>query len=204
MSIHLRELLMRELSALRHEPIDKRIRGVLGDATVIDSTGALLVWEPRRVVPDYAVPEADVHAEIVPAPDGSSDVAGHGVEAMGAPGWATASCSTRACPSTCAPPRGRRWCCATTDARRRVPAGRPRARRLLDRRLPGRRRVVRGGRAQRRPSARPVPPDRHRPQPPATSASSTAGRCWRSRAPRTCCSSRRCRCATTSRPRTST
>jgi uncharacterized protein (DUF427 family) len=85
MSIHLRELLMGELQALRHEPIDKRIRGVLGGATVIDSTRALLVWEPRRVVPDYAVPEADVHAEIVPAPDGSEVMDGHGVEAMGAP-----------------------------------------------------------------------------------------------------------------------
>ena len=85
MSIHLRELLMGELQALRHEPIDKRIRGVLGGATVIDSTRALLVWEPRRVVPDYAVPEDDLDAEVRPAPDGSSDVAGHGVEAMGAP-----------------------------------------------------------------------------------------------------------------------
>ena len=52
---------------------------------MIDSTRALLVWEPRRVVPDYAVPEDDLDAEVRPAPDGSSDVAGHGVEAMGAP-----------------------------------------------------------------------------------------------------------------------
>lgn len=85
MSIHVRELLMRELTALRHEPIDKRIRGVLADTTVIDSTRALLVWEPRRVVPDYAVPEEDVAAEIVPDPDGSQTADGHGVEAMGAP-----------------------------------------------------------------------------------------------------------------------
>jgi uncharacterized protein (DUF427 family) len=85
MSIHLRELLMGELQALRHEPIDKRIRGELGATTVIDSTRALLVWEPRRVVPDYAVPEEDVHAEVLPAPDGSRDPGGHGVEAMGAP-----------------------------------------------------------------------------------------------------------------------
>ena len=85
MSIHLRELLMGELKALRHEPIDKRIRGVLGGATVIDSTRALLVWEPRRVVPDYAVPEEDVQAEVVPAPDASQGADGHGVEAMGPP-----------------------------------------------------------------------------------------------------------------------
>jgi uncharacterized protein (DUF427 family) len=85
MSVHLRELLMGELQALRYEPIDKRIRGVLGHTTVIDSTRARLVWEPRRVVPDYAVPEEHVDAEIVPAPAGSRDAEGHGVEAMGAP-----------------------------------------------------------------------------------------------------------------------
>ncbi len=85
MSIHLRELLMRELPALRYEPIDKRIRGVLGGATVVDSTRALLVWEPRRVVPEYAIPVEDVQAEVVPVPDGSQAVDGHGVEAMGAP-----------------------------------------------------------------------------------------------------------------------
>ena len=85
MSIHLRELLMRELPALRYEPIDKRIRGTLGGETIVDSTRALLVWEPRRVVPDYAFPEEDVRAELVPAPDGAEDTEGHGVEAMGAP-----------------------------------------------------------------------------------------------------------------------
>ena len=83
MSIHLRELLMRELLALRYEPIDKRIRGRLGGETVVDSTRALLVWEPRRVVPEYAFPESDVHGELVPA--ATEDPAGHGVEAMGAP-----------------------------------------------------------------------------------------------------------------------
>jgi hypothetical protein len=29
---------MEELDALRHEPIDKRIRGLLGERTVVDST----------------------------------------------------------------------------------------------------------------------------------------------------------------------
>jgi uncharacterized protein (DUF427 family) len=85
MSLHLRELLMGELDALRHEPIDKRIRGVLGGATVIDTTRPMLVWEPRRVVPDYAVPAQDVGAELVPADAGTRGVDGHGVEAMGAP-----------------------------------------------------------------------------------------------------------------------
>ena len=36
MSVHVRNLLMEQLGALRHEPIDKRIRAVLGDHTVVD------------------------------------------------------------------------------------------------------------------------------------------------------------------------
>jgi uncharacterized protein (DUF427 family) len=62
MSVKVRDLLMGELDSLRYEPIDKRIRALLGDRTVVDSTRALLVWEPKRVVPSYAVPVADVDA----------------------------------------------------------------------------------------------------------------------------------------------
>src|SRR5215210_8864726 len=58
---------MQELGALRHEPTDKRIRAEAGGGTVIDSSRALLVWEPRRVVPEYAVPFEDVAGEIAPA-----------------------------------------------------------------------------------------------------------------------------------------
>jgi uncharacterized protein (DUF427 family) len=68
MGTRLRDVLMGELEALRYEPTDKRIRATLGDRTVIDSTRALLVWEPKRVVPTYAVPLDDVDAEIAPAP----------------------------------------------------------------------------------------------------------------------------------------
>jgi hypothetical protein len=53
MSTRLRDLLMAELGELRS----------LGDDTVVDTTRAMLAWEPRRVVPTYAVPEADVAAE---------------------------------------------------------------------------------------------------------------------------------------------
>ena len=55
---------MGELESLRYEPIDKRIRGLLGDRTVVDSTRAMVVWEPKRVVPEYAVPEEDIDAEL--------------------------------------------------------------------------------------------------------------------------------------------
>jgi uncharacterized protein (DUF427 family) len=68
MSTRLRDVLMQELGALRHEPTEKRIRGMLGDETVIDSTRAMLVWEPKRIVPAYAVPVDDVDGEIEAAP----------------------------------------------------------------------------------------------------------------------------------------
>ena len=84
MSIRVRDLLMGELPALRHEPIDKRIRATLGGATVIDTSRALLVWEPRRVVPTYAVPEADIDAEVVAGAQGATGE-GMGVDAIGMP-----------------------------------------------------------------------------------------------------------------------
>jgi uncharacterized protein (DUF427 family) len=60
---------------LRYEPTEKRVRAVLGDHAVVDCTRALLVWEPRRISPTFAVPAADVRAELLPArtePDGEA------------------------------------------------------------------------------------------------------------------------------------
>jgi uncharacterized protein (DUF427 family) len=65
-SLRVRDALMRQLPALRHDPTDKRIRAVLGGETVLDSRRAVLVWEPKRIVPVYAVPEEDVRAELEP------------------------------------------------------------------------------------------------------------------------------------------
>ncbi len=48
------------------EPVAKRVRALLDGATVVDSTRSALVWEPRRVVPSYAVPEEDILGEVVP------------------------------------------------------------------------------------------------------------------------------------------
>lgn len=62
MSTLLRTALTAPLSELRHEPTAKRIRAELGGRIVVDSTRALLVWEPRRVVPVWAVPAHDVDA----------------------------------------------------------------------------------------------------------------------------------------------
>jgi uncharacterized protein (DUF427 family) len=66
-SIQVRELLASGFGELRYEPTAKRIRAVLGGDTVVDSTRALLVWEPRRVVPSYAVPAQDVRGDLMPA-----------------------------------------------------------------------------------------------------------------------------------------
>jgi uncharacterized protein (DUF427 family) len=60
----LRTSLMSALPELRHEPTAKRIRAELDGQTVADSSRALLVWEPRRVVPSWALPEADIAAAI--------------------------------------------------------------------------------------------------------------------------------------------
>ena len=66
MSTQFRGLLARGLGDLRYEPTSKRIRAMLGDDTVIDSTRAMLIWEPRRIVPSYAVPAADIRGELIP------------------------------------------------------------------------------------------------------------------------------------------
>lgn len=72
MSTRARDLLMRGFGELRHEPTEKRIRALAGGATVVDSRRALLVWEPRRIVPSYAVPAEDILARVEPAEPGGS------------------------------------------------------------------------------------------------------------------------------------
>jgi uncharacterized protein (DUF427 family) len=67
MSARMLELMLSGLGGLRHEPVRKRIRATLGEHTAVDTTAAMLVWEPRRIMPSYAVPLADVRAELVPA-----------------------------------------------------------------------------------------------------------------------------------------
>jgi uncharacterized protein (DUF427 family) len=64
------EILMGNLGQLRYEPIDKRIRATLSGRTVLDTGRAVLVWEPKRVVPSYAVPTGDIDAELTPAAGG--------------------------------------------------------------------------------------------------------------------------------------
>jgi uncharacterized protein (DUF427 family) len=70
MSARVRDCLAGGFAELRHEPVAKRIRAELAGTTVVDSTRSVLVWEPRRVVPQYAVPAEDIRAELSPAPPG--------------------------------------------------------------------------------------------------------------------------------------
>lgn len=67
MSTRMSDALERLRGELRHEPTAKRVRAELGGGTVVDTTAALLVWEPRRITPTYAVPEADLRAAVSPA-----------------------------------------------------------------------------------------------------------------------------------------
>jgi uncharacterized protein (DUF427 family) len=64
------EIYMGNLGRLRYEPIDKRIRATLDGRTILDTGRAVLVWEPKRVVPSYAIPADDIDAELTPAGGG--------------------------------------------------------------------------------------------------------------------------------------
>ena len=64
MGTRMRDLLADILPSLRYEPTEKRLRIDLDGKPVADTVDGLLVWEPRRVVPTYAVPERDVSARL--------------------------------------------------------------------------------------------------------------------------------------------
>ncbi len=68
MAVELGGVLFGQLGGLRYQPTPKRVRALVGDDPVVDSTRAVLLWEPRRIVPAYAVPAGDISAELVPAP----------------------------------------------------------------------------------------------------------------------------------------
>jgi uncharacterized protein (DUF427 family) len=66
MGLRLGQHLMSLTDQLRYEPVDRRIRATYDGEPVLDTTDAMLVWEPRRVVPMYAAPESDVQAALTP------------------------------------------------------------------------------------------------------------------------------------------
>jgi hypothetical protein len=83
MSSQMGALLASGLDELRYEPIGKRIRAVLGGGTAVDSTRAVLVWEPRRIVPSYAVPAGDIRGELAPAAAAAGDTENAGARMPG-------------------------------------------------------------------------------------------------------------------------
>lgn len=66
MALSLRERMAEDLSALRYQPTPKRVSLDLEGEPVADTTAAVLVWEPMRVVPSYAVPEGHMIAALEP------------------------------------------------------------------------------------------------------------------------------------------
>lgn len=67
MGIKMRDLLGSSLQSLRYEPTEKRLRAYVDGELVADTRRGRLVWEPRRVVPTYAVPVSDLSARLEPA-----------------------------------------------------------------------------------------------------------------------------------------
>jgi len=66
MAVQMHALLTTALGELRVHPVEKWVRAALRDTTVVSSPRARLVWEPRRIVPLYAVPRTDIAGELVP------------------------------------------------------------------------------------------------------------------------------------------
>ncbi|MBD3781891.1 MAG: DUF427 domain-containing protein [Micrococcales bacterium] len=66
MALRLGPHLMSLHSELLWEPVTRRVRATRAGTPVLDTTDAVLVWEPRRVVPVYAVPPGDLTAALEP------------------------------------------------------------------------------------------------------------------------------------------
>jgi uncharacterized protein (DUF427 family) len=73
MALQLADHFFGALQELRVHPTEKRVRAFVAEQPVVDSTHAMIVWEPRRVVPSYAVPVADVAAELVAGSEATAD-----------------------------------------------------------------------------------------------------------------------------------
>lgn len=71
MAIDLNAQWARDLADLRFVATPKRLRAILDGRPALDTRDGMLVWEPRRVVPEYAVPVADLDLDLTehdPAP----------------------------------------------------------------------------------------------------------------------------------------
>jgi uncharacterized protein (DUF427 family) len=68
MAVSMSRHLMSVLPQLRFQPTPKRVRVRMDGVDVADTTAAMLIWEPMRIVASYAVPESDISAELVSGP----------------------------------------------------------------------------------------------------------------------------------------
>jgi uncharacterized protein (DUF427 family) len=64
MAIDLQQQWFRGLAELRYAATPTRLRALLDGQTVLDTQDALLVYEPRRIVPWYAVPPDDLQLDL--------------------------------------------------------------------------------------------------------------------------------------------
>jgi hypothetical protein len=64
MAVDLEQEWFRTLGELRYVASHKRVRARLDGQPVLDTRDALLVFEPRRVVPWYAVPPDDLQVTL--------------------------------------------------------------------------------------------------------------------------------------------
>ena len=67
MGVKVTDLLGSQLGTIRYEPTDKRLRASIDGQVVVDTCDGLVVWEPGRIVPTYAVPAQDFSTEVLPA-----------------------------------------------------------------------------------------------------------------------------------------
>ncbi|TCO18169.1 uncharacterized protein (DUF427 family) [Kribbella steppae] len=63
----MQDLLFEGFGLLRYEPSEMRVLVRHGNIVIADTIRAMLVWEPRRIVPTYAVPVADLRADLAPS-----------------------------------------------------------------------------------------------------------------------------------------
>ncbi len=69
MSSTMRDLRFGALEDVLREPIEWRLRARSGETEIVDTTRGMLVWEPRRVVPSYAVPLTDLRVPLATSQD---------------------------------------------------------------------------------------------------------------------------------------
>ncbi len=75
------------LDQLRFEPTEKRVWATVDGNPIVNTTRAVLIWEPRRFIPAYAVPVEDVTAQLqLSARESATGAAGAGYSLPGREG----------------------------------------------------------------------------------------------------------------------